>query len=163
MFSRLQAIIPLAQDGDLVDRWIKKIFPWKNAPSTEFARPEDRREFFRLNLETLPPLDATLILNNGTLVNMFVQDLSASGLCCRIADPVSMVEGQSLTVLFILPLETPVVMKTESLLVAMGVLRPSTAFLLRIKFSDHMNESNRELIHRFIIQKQFEIIQDRIR
>ncbi len=156
MISRLQAKIPVENGGKTVDRWIKKIFHWNRSRLEDSSRFQDRRDFFRLKVEGADPIEAALWLKDGTVVNMVIIDLSASGLCGRILEPVEFDPGETLTALFILPLPEPVILKMESHLISQGARSLPESTILHLKFSERMDEKNREFIHRYIIKTQFD-------
>jgi hypothetical protein len=59
--------------------------------------------------------------------------------------------------LFVLPLEEPIIIRTEVFLIS--IVGNEDARFFRFCFYDEMSDDDRELIHRYIIQKQFEMIQ----
>ncbi len=156
MISRLQAKIPVESGGKTVHRWIQKIFPWNRDGLKDSSRFQDRRDFFRLKVEEGDAIEAALWLKDGTVVNMALIDLSASGLCGRIQEPMEISEGEVVTALFILPLPEPVILKMESTLISQGARALPKSTVLHLKFTDRMDEKNREFIHRYIIKTQFD-------
>jgi len=158
MFSRLQAVIPVLTDDLHVDRWVKKIFPWKtNQKRTEDALL-DQRECYRLNMKHLPTLDATLVSENGANIDMGILNLSAGGLCGKVIPSASLSQNQWLTVEFILPLEDPMRMRTSACLVAIESKGHPDSRILRLQFSEGLDDRQKELIHGYIVKQQFELI-----
>ncbi|NIQ00670.1 MAG: PilZ domain-containing protein, partial [Nitrospinaceae bacterium] len=135
--------------------WFAKILPWPPGSPAREESPPDRRHAFRLNLKNFHPLEAKLRLKNGTVVNILIRDLSAGGMCCQVAEPIQAAKGDRLTAMFILPLEQPFVLKTEARVVTRALNGRPDPKILRLKFSESLSESSRDLIHRFIITKQF--------
>jgi len=158
MFSRLQAVIPILTDGLHVDRWVKKIFPWRiNQKKTEDTLL-DQRECYRLNMKHLPTLDATLVSEDGANIDMGILNLSAGGLCGKVIPSASLSQNQWLTVEFVLPLERPMPMKTSACLVAIESNGHPDSRILRLQFSEGWDDQKKDLLHGFIVKKQFELI-----
>jgi len=158
MFSRLQAAIPVLTDDLHVDRWVKKIFPWKTHQKGTADALLDQRECYRLNMKQLPTLDATLVPENGANIDLGILNLSAGGLCGRITPSVTLSQNQRLTVAFVLPLEEPVLMRTSACLVAIESKGRQDSRILRLQFSEGLDDRQKELIHGYIVKKQFELI-----
>ncbi len=157
MFSRLQASIPLLTDEIHVDRWVKKIFPWKSGSENSTTTVLDKRECYRLNMASLPPLDATLVTASGAIIDIHMLDLSAGGLSGAVSTPEPLHKGQVLTLIFALPLEDLVLMKTEAGLISVTPGENGLT-ILHVEFSEALGSRQRDLIHRYIIEKQFEMI-----
>lgn len=89
-----------------------------------------------------------------------MQNLSSSGLCCRISECPAGLEKQSLAAVFILPVEGATILRVPCRLVTRetGPARESTR--LRLQF-DSENSRVQDLIHRFIITKQLQRIKER--
>lgn len=158
MFSRLQAAIPVLTDDLHVDRWVKNIFTWKMSRKQTLDAILDQREFYRLNMKHLPPLDATIVSENGANIDLEILNLSASGLCGRIIPSVPLFQNQWLTVAFILPLDEPIVMKTTACLIAIESNGHPDARVLRLQFSEGFEDLKKEMLHGFIVKKQLELI-----
>lgn len=159
MFSRLQAAIPVLKDDLHVDRWVKKIFTWKMDRKETLDAILDQREFYRLDMKHLPPLDATLVSENGADIDLEIMNLSASGLCGKIAPSVPLFKNQWLTVAFVLPLEEPMLMKTSACLMAIESNGRPDSRILHLQFSRGWDDQQKDLIHGYIVKKQFEMIQ----
>ncbi len=157
MFSRLQASIPVLTDEDNIEGWIKKIFPW-NYDKEGAQELLDHREYYRLNLEAFPALDATVVFRDGSVGDLLPLDISAGGLSGHITTSLPLFEGQRLRVVFVLPLDEPVVLNTEVHLIAKEHDEFPDAWVLHLQFSDALDDSQKELLHRFIIKKQFQLI-----
>ncbi len=158
MFSRLQAAIPVFTEDLHVDRWVKKIFPWKMNRKRTADASLDQRECYRLDMKHLPPLDATLVSENGANIDLGILNLSAGGLCGKIATSVPLFKNQWLTVLFVLPLEEPLLMKTSACLIAIESNGHPDCRILRLQFSGGLDDQQKDLIHSYIVKKQFDLI-----
>ena len=86
-----------------------------------------------------------------------IEDLSTSGFSCRLNESGTILYGEPISALFVLPLGEPVIIRTEVFLISI-VGNEDTRFF-RFCFYDEMIDDDRELIHRYIVQKQFEMIQ----
>jgi len=158
MFSRLQAAIPVLTTDLNVERWVKKVLPWKKNREKKVDALLDQRDCYRLNMKHLPSLDATLVSENGVDIDLGVLNLSAGGLCGKIAPSVPLYKNQPLTIAFILPLEKPIVMKTSACLVAIETNGSPDARILRIQFSGGLDDQQKDLLHGFIVKQQLELI-----
>jgi len=161
MFSRLQAAIPVFTEDLHVDRWVKKIFPWKMNRKRTADASLDQRECYRLDMKHLPPLDATLVSDNGANIDLGILNLSAAGMCGKIATLVPLFKNQWLTVLFVLPLEEPLLMKTSACLMAIESKGRPDSRILHLQFARGLDDQQKELIHGYIVKKQLEMIQQR--
>ena len=86
-----------------------------------------------------------------------IEDLSASGFSCRLKESGTIRCGEPISALFVLPLDEPVIIRTEVFLIS--IVGNEDARFFRFCFYDEMSDDDRELIHRYIVQKQFEMIQ----
>jgi len=150
-----------AKNGSLADSWWKKIFARKNGHQAGCDEGRDRRDSFRLELNDLHPLDACLTLNDGEVICTVIEDLSASGFSCVFSEPVEIHGGEPMTVVFVLPMDEPMIIKTEALLINQSVNGTPYSRMVRFRFCQGMTDTNRELIHRYIIKKQFEMIREK--
>lgn len=157
MFSRLQAAFPILSEDVPVDRWVKKIFPWKTDREISATTTLDNRECYRLDTTNLPPLDATLVSQSGAIIDIHILDLSAGGLSGTVSAPEPLYKGQVLTLVFVLPLEDLTLIKTEANLILVNTQNPDST-VLRIEFSKTLDSRQRDLIHGFIVTKQLEMI-----
>jgi len=66
-----------------------------------------------------------------------------------------------MSALFVLALEEPVIIRTEVFLVSIEGFKDDRIF--RFRFFNEMNDDDRELIHRYIVQKQFELLETKNR
>lgn len=159
MFSRLQAVIPLLSDEVHVERWVKKVFPWKTNGKSSAHALQDNRECYRLDMKNLPHLDATLVSESGAIIDITILNLSAGGLASRVSTPVPLNIGQVLTLVFVLPLEEPTLIKTKACLIEIKPIESSDSIVLHMEFSNTLDSGQKDLIHGFIVNKQFEMIQ----
>ena len=89
-----------------------------------------------------------------------IRDLSASGFGCEIQGLTRIHNGQPITALFALPLEEPVIIKSEVFLVSIkkgGMMDEGDIF--RFRFFEGMDDEDRDRIHQYIVQKQFETLE----
>ena len=89
-----------------------------------------------------------------------IRDLSASGFGCEIQGLTRIHSGQPITALFALPLEEPVIIKSEVFLVSIkkgGMMDEGDIF--RFRFFEGMDDEDRDRIHQYIVQKQFETLE----
>lgn len=161
MFSIFQAVIPALTDDPPADSGGKKIFPEKRDQERAMDAILDQREFYRLDMQHLPSLDATLISKNGANIDLEIMNISAGGLCGRIAPSVPLFKNQWLTVAFILPLEESILMKTSACMISIESNGRPDSRILRLQFSGGLDDQQKEMIHGFIVKQQFELIQRR--
>ncbi|PIP74065.1 MAG: hypothetical protein COW89_01140 [Nitrospinae bacterium CG22_combo_CG10-13_8_21_14_all_47_10] len=137
-----------------VARWLKKIFRWKSREMP--VDPDvDRRDFYRLMTDSRNTLDLCLTMEDERVFCTTISDLSASGFGCRIKGVTRIHGKQPITALFALPLEEPRIIKTEVFLVSVQK-GDEEGDLFRFRFFEGMKDEDRDLIHRYIVQKQFE-------
>ncbi len=161
MFSKLQAAIPVLKDDFHVDRWVKKIFPGKTGRKRRMDALLEQREFYRLDLEHLAPLDATLVSGNGANIDLEIMNISAGGLCGKITPSVPLFKNQWLTVAFVLPLKESILMKTSACMISIESNGRPDYRILRLQFSGGLDDRQKEMIHGFIVNQQFELIRRR--
>lgn len=137
-----------------IARWLKKIFRWKSREMS--VDPDvDRRDFYRLMTDSRNPLDLCLTMEDERVFCTSISDLSASGFGCRIKGLTRIHGKQPITALFALPLEEPRIIKTEVFLVSVQK-GDEEGDLFRFRFFEGMKDEDRDLIHRYIVKKQFE-------
>ena len=161
MLSKLQAAIPTLTNDLPVDNWVNKIFPEKTPQKRKPERLLEQREYYRLDMKHLPPLDATLISKNGANIDLEILNISASGLSGKITPSVPLFENQLLNVAFVLPFDEPMLVKTSASLLSIETSELSDARVLRLQFSEGLEDWQRELIHVYVLKKQLELIQRR--
>ena len=137
-----------------IEKWIKKLFRIESATPDKSA---DRRDFYRLPHDKIQPLDLCLTMQNEQVFCTTIEDLSASGFSCRLTESGTIRCGEPMSALFVLPLEEPVIIRTEVFL--MSIVGNEDDRLFRFRYYDEMSDDYRELIHRYIVQKQFDMIQ----
>jgi c-di-GMP-binding flagellar brake protein YcgR len=137
-----------------VEKWIKSFFCIKSAITDQAT---DRRDFYRLPYNKIQALDLCLTMQDEQVYCTTIEDLSASGFSCRLNESGTIRCGESISALFVLPLDEPVIIRTEVFLIS--IVGNEDARFIRFCFYDEMNDDDRELIHRYIVQKQFEMIQ----
>ncbi len=140
-----------------IERWLRKIFRWKSKDLP--ANPDvDRRDFYRLVTDSRNPLDLCLTMQDEKVFCTSIGDLSASGFGCQIKDFTLIHGSQPITALFALPLEEPRIIKSEVYLVSVQKGNEQGDYF-RFRFSEDIKEMDRDLIHRYIVIKQFEALE----
>ena len=135
------------------EKWIKKLFRIKSAITDKTT---DRRDFYRLPHDKIQPLDLCLTMQDEQVYCTTIEDLSASGFSCRLNESGTIRCGEPISALFVLPLDEPIIIRTEVFL--MSIVGNEDARLFCFCFYDEMSDDDRKLIHRYIVQKQFEMI-----
>jgi c-di-GMP-binding flagellar brake protein YcgR len=154
MLSKKDRETSLKSTFGSVEKWIKNLFSIKSAT---IYKTTDRRDFYRLPYDKIQPLDLCLTLQDEQVYCTTIEDLSASGFSCRLNELGTIRCGELISALFVLPIDEPVIIRTEVFLIS--IVGNEDARFLRFCFYDEMSDDDRELIHRYIIQKQFEMIQ----
>ena len=141
-----------------IEKWIKNLFRIKSATLDKIT---DRRDFYRLPYDKIQPLDLCLTMQDEQVFCTTIENLSASGFSCRLIESGTICCGEPMSALFVLPLDEPVIIRTEVFL--MSIVGNEDARLFCFGYYDEISDNDRELIHRYIVQKQFEIIQNKDR
>ena len=141
-----------------IESWLKKLFHRK---TKEFpVDPDiDRRDFYRLKLDQQQSLDLCLTMQDERVFCTTIKDLSVSGLACVIKGVTQIQCGTPITAVFALPIEKPYIVKVKVFLVSVKKGQRKNGDLYRFRFYDEMKNSHRDLIHRYIAQKQFEFLE----
>jgi c-di-GMP-binding flagellar brake protein YcgR len=137
-----------------IEKWIKNLFRIKSAT---LDKTTDRRNFYRFPHDKIQPLDLCLTMQDEQVFCTTIENLSTSGFSCRLIESGTIPCGEPMSVLFVLPLDEPLIIQTEVFL--MSIVGNEDARLFRFRYYDEMSDDDRELIHRYILKKQFEIIQ----
>ena len=135
-------------------KWLKKIFhinPAKNEKSCI-----DTRDFLRISHDEIHPLDLCLMMQHEQVFCTTIEDLSASGFSCWLAELDTIYCGEPMSALFVLAMEEPVIIRTEVFLVS--IEEPKKKRVFHFRFFDEINNNNREMIQQYIIEKQFELL-----
>ncbi|MBC8284894.1 MAG: PilZ domain-containing protein [Nitrospinae bacterium] len=140
-----------------IEKWLKKIFRIKSSDSEKSGA--DRRDFYRLTHEKLQPLDLCLTMQDEQVFCTTIEDLSASGFSCKLTESGTIQCGEPMSALFVLAFEEPVIIRTEVYLISIEGNKGDRLF--RFRYFDEMKDDDRELIHRYIVQKQFELLQNK--
>ena len=154
MLSKQDRETSLKSNFGSVEKWIKKLFRIKSATPD---KTNDRRDFYRLAHDKIQPLDLCLTLQDEQVYCTTIEDLSASGFSCRLNESGTIRCGEPISALFVLPLDEPFIIRTEVFLIS--IVGNEDARLFCFCFYDEMSDDDRKLIHRYIVQKQFEMIQ----
>lgn len=142
----------------LIERWLKKIFRWKSKEMPVDSNV-DRRDFYRFVTDSHNPLDLCLTMQDERVFCTNIDDLSASGFGCHIKGLARIHGKQPITALFVLPLEEPRIIKSEVFLVSVLKGNNDEGDIFRFRFSEEIKDSERDLIHRYIVLKQFEALE----
>ncbi len=140
-----------------IERWLRKIFRLKSR-EIPVDPNVDRRDFYRLMADNQEPLDLCLTLQDEWVFCTSILDLSASGFGCYIKGLTRIHAGQPITSVFVLPLEEPRIIKSEVFLVSVQK-GDDEGEIFRFRFYEEMKDEDRDLIHRYIVQKQFETLE----
>ncbi len=141
-----------------IERWLRRLFRWKSREIP--VDPNiDRRDFYRLQLDSQQPLDLCLTMQDEKVFCTTIQDMSASGFCCIIQGLIWKNGGQPITALFALPLEEPVIIKSEVYLVSIKKGGSDEGDIYQFRFFEGIKDEDRDRIHQYIVQKQFETLE----
>ncbi len=141
-----------------IERWLRKIFRWKSKAIPADSNT-DRRDFYRLQLNDQRPLDLCLTMQDERVFCTSIRDLSASGFGCHIQGLTRIHGGQPITALFALPLQEPVIIKAEIFLVSVKKGDTDEGDTFRFRFCEEMKDEDRDRIHQYIVQNQFETLE----
>ena len=158
MVSKYDSSIKLESAYRPVERWLRKLFRWKSK-EIPVDPNVDRRGFYRLQLGNQYPLDLCITMQDERVFCTSIQDLSASGFGCQIQGLTQIHSGQPITALFALPLTEPVIIKSEVFLVSVKKGDTDKGDIFRFRFFEGMNDEDRDRIHQYIVQKQFETLE----
>ena len=122
-------------------KWLKKTFHINSAKKEKSG--VDTRDFLRLSHDEIHPLDLCLIQNEQVFCTT-IEDLSAKGFSCRLAELDIIHCGEPMSALFVLALEEPVIIRTEVFLVS--IESPKEQRVFHFRFFDEINNNNREMI-----------------
>lgn len=140
-----------------IERWLRKIFRWKSQ-EIPVSPSVDRRDFYRLVVDSRNPLDLCLTMQDERVFCTSIGDLSASGFGCQIKGLARLHGNETITALFALPFEEPRIIKSEVFLVSVQKGNDQ-GDLYRFRFSDAIKDEDRDFIHRYIVLKQFEVLE----
>jgi c-di-GMP-binding flagellar brake protein YcgR len=138
-----------------IENWLKKLFRWKSK-EIPADLSVDRRDFYRLEEDDDYSLDLCLTMEDERVFCTVISDMSANGFSCHIPEFTQIQGGQSITALLALPLEEPVIIKTEAHLISVKKGTADKGDFFRFRFCEDLKNEGRDLIHRYILQKQFE-------
>jgi len=155
MISKFDSSIKSKPAYKPIERWLKKIFRWKSKEMPVDPNV-DRRDFYRLVTDSRNPLDLCLTMQDERVFCTNIDDLSASGFGCHIKGLARIHSKQPITALFVLPMEEPRIIKSEVFLVSTLKGNNDEGDLFRFRFTEEIKDNERDLIHRYIVLKQFE-------
>jgi c-di-GMP-binding flagellar brake protein YcgR len=141
-----------------IERWLRSLFRWKSRQIS--VDPSiDRRDFYRLTIDPQQPLDLCLTLKDERVHCTTILDMSASGFGCQIKDFNQIQARQPITAIFALPLEEPVIIKSDVYLISIKKGDEESGDIFRFRYSEDIKDADRDLIHRYIVQQQFEFLE----
>mgnify|MGYP003963407145 CR=1 FL=1 len=141
-----------------IARWLRKLFRLKSR-EIFIDSNVDRRDFYRLEVDPQQPLDLCLTMQDERVYCTTLLDMSASGFGCHIKGLTQIQSGQSVTAIFALPLEEPVIVKSEVYLVSIKKGDEVNGDIFQFRYFEGIRDEDRDLIHRYIVQKQFEALE----
>ncbi|MBT3924046.1 MAG: PilZ domain-containing protein [Nitrospina sp.] len=137
-----------------IARWLRNLFRLKSREIS--VDPNiDRRDFYRLEVDPQQPLDLCLTMQDEHVYCTTIRDMSASGFGCHIKGLKQIHGGQPVTAIFALPLEEPVIIKSEVYLVSIKKGDEVNGDIFRFRYFEGIKDEDRDLIHRYIVQQQF--------
>ena len=143
-----------------IERWLRKLFRWKSR-EISVDSDIDRRDFYRLVVDNEYPLDLCLTMQDEQVFCTSIRNLSASGFGCKIQGLTRIHSGQPITAVFALPLEEPVIIKTEVFLVSIKKGSTEEGDIFRFSYFEGMKDGDRDRIHQYIVLKQFETLENK--
>jgi c-di-GMP-binding flagellar brake protein YcgR len=158
MESKYDSDIKLESAYRPIERWLRKLFHLKSREISVDPNV-DRRDFYRLDVDPREPLDLCLTMQDEHMYCTNIKDMSASGFGCHIKGFDQIQGGQSVTAIFALPLEEPVIIKSEVYLVSVKKGDEVNGDIFRFRYFEGIRDEDRDLIHRYIVQKQFEALE----
>jgi c-di-GMP-binding flagellar brake protein YcgR len=141
-----------------IERWLRKLFRWKSSKIPTDSSV-DQRDFYRLQIDNEHSLDLCLTMQDERVFCTTIEDMSASGFSCNVHGLSQIQGGQAITALFALPLAEPIIIKTDVFLISMKKGNEEKGDFFRFRYCEEMRDEDRDLIHRFIVEKQFEALE----
>ena len=135
--------------------WFKSFFK-KFRESVPAANPLERRNAYRLRVLGMGSESMFVIVDDK--FGAYIHDLSADGFSCEFQGKSGFRVGQRIRIELTLPLDEPITIQTEALLVSQRKNEDAPLVIQGFEFSPDMDEESRDLIHQFIIRKQLELI-----
>jgi hypothetical protein len=120
---------------------------------------QGKKLFILASGPSLSDLDLCLTMQDERVFCTNIDDLSASGFGCHIKGLARIHSKQPITALFVLPMEEPRIIKSEVFLVSALKGNDDEGDLFRFRFTEEIKDSERDLIHRYIVLKQFEALE----
>lgn len=142
----------------VLGHWLRKWLPFSTKPIHRLDADYDKSDYYQLDLSDLEPLEASLTLPDGIAYHTVILKLSASELSCKLPRHLAVPGNLPVCILYALPLEEPVLMEMKAILTGQTVNGSPDTRVGKFRFHN-MDEEDRELIHRFVMKKQFELIQ----
>lgn len=119
--------------------------------SREIPPLQNRREMFRMNLQSIEKLSAILTLPDNTSVYTIIRDLSAGGFSCQLNGLVRFDQNNPIMIAFALHRNETITFRAP---VAFGCITQAQGQIVyRFKFEAEMEE-----IHCYLLKKQIELI-----
>ena len=134
--------------------WIQSLISRIRSPKlTDYSY---RRDSYRLPIYEPNAPQILLTKEEGKFLSAEFQDLSAGGFACQLKNPMECSIGEEIRIAISLPIQGVPIIKTHATLVYKSESENHYGF----KFSEYMGEDSRDMIHQFIIRRQFEIIKE---
>ena len=150
--------IPAPKSFDhILGSWIKKWLPFASKPAKRLDEDFDNSDFYLLDLGDLEPIEATITLPNGITFSTVLHGLGASGFTCQMRRNMA-VKDQIVSILYVLPAEEPVLMEAKAIMTGQSLNGSPDTRIGQFHFTYGMDEQDRDLIHKFVLRKQIEMI-----
>ena len=120
-------------------RWLRKLFRLKSRKISVDPNV-DRRDFYRLELDPHHPLDLCLTMQDEQVFCTTILDMSASGFGCKIKGLSQIHGGQPITAIFALPLEEPIIVKSDVYLVSVKKGAEEDGDIFRFRYSEKIRD-----------------------
>ncbi|KMP12168.1 hypothetical protein UZ36_01725 [Candidatus Nitromaritima sp. SCGC AAA799-C22] len=158
MLGETKTVPSLKSFDHSVGDWFKKWFHFPAKHRQRLDADYDQSDFYQLDLSDLEPIEATVALPDGITFQTVLHDLGASGFTCQMRRKMTVSRDQIVSILFVLPLEEPVLMEAKAIMSGQSLNGSPDTRLGRFRFTHGMDEEDRDLIHQFVLKKQIEII-----
>lgn len=144
----------VAENSNEKPSWFKRMFQRRRNPS----KIPQRRDTLRLNLEEIEPVDIAVAFDRGKALRTIIHDLSAGGVSLYDDHLLELEEGETVGIAFHLPLGKQATVHAQALLVSAQKTGAHLPRVYRFEFVESMSEVGRNLIHRYIVKKQLELM-----
>ncbi len=145
------------QKTSRLEQLLKKILP-KNEKESLLSDPKERRDAYRLFLRKNCLIIAKIIFSDNSTLKTTLNDLSAGGFSCASPYPLKIKFGDLVHVDFQLDLDQKYEFTVEGKFISQMVIGSLNSTVYRFQFTENFSDENREIIHKYIFQKQLEWI-----